>query len=127
MKLISTDQIVTIHQDLSGKVLDTFSFLNTDMHDVAITPDSKRMLCVSSCTFTPKEEGNSSRTEELFFGPSLCLVNLRGSLMQVFVLNSLQSRKQADRTVSCLWQFVHYLYCIDSALARSRLSVTQGT
>ena len=58
-------------QNVEGKSLNTFAFYNASIHDVAITPDSKRMICVASGTYMSNFGGRAINTmEEIIFGSS---------------------------------------------------------
>ena len=60
---------VTAIQDVEGNLLDTFPFKHASIHDVAITPDAKRMICVASGTYTSKcKERALDRMQEIIFG-----------------------------------------------------------
>lgn len=49
---------------LSGQILDVYSFQRMMLHDVAITNDQQRMLCVATLTASPDGLRPSMSREE---------------------------------------------------------------
>ena len=58
-------------QDINGKILETYEFERMVLHDVAITQDQQRMLCVATLTASPDGlKPSMSREEKQIIGQS---------------------------------------------------------
>lgn len=59
-------------QDINGKILETYEFERMVLHDVAITQDQQRMLCVATLTASPDGlKPSMSREEKQIIGQSI--------------------------------------------------------
>ncbi|KAL5499109.1 hypothetical protein ACEPAH_1627 [Sanghuangporus vaninii] len=61
---LSVEESEVMKLDLNGKILDTYSFERMLLHDVAITNDQQRMLCVATLTSSPDGLKPSMSREE---------------------------------------------------------------
>lgn len=64
----------TLIKDLSGKIIDTFHFEKMIIHDVAVTNDQTRMVCVATLTASPTGlRPSMSRDEKQIIGKAFLI------------------------------------------------------
>ncbi|KAI0074084.1 WD40 repeat-like protein [Panus rudis PR-1116 ss-1] len=62
---LSVEDAAVTKLDLNGNILDQYKFERLSVHDVAVTQDSRRMLCVASLTESPNQlQPSKSRAEK---------------------------------------------------------------
>ena len=85
------------HSDLPMQMLQAFTFDRMILHDVAITNDQQRMLCVATLTASPDGlKPSMSREEKQIIGTSIFSLLMTNDRKQLYRILSVQSGQDRD-------------------------------
>ena len=100
---LSVEESTVNKLNLQGRVVDQYDFGRIKLHDVAVTPDSLRIVGVGPLLESPTGlQPSKSRVEKRLAGEFLCglLYSTRAPCLSVFSLVYNLETKQVERWVS---------------------------